>query len=190
MRCIGKSGQARAAAASAGADGGWNSDTGREFRHGQKCAQPSISTARDYAISRGFGDCATSRTRTQFRKRIILSVPPTHPTSPFHSLAVRCCMASERSCSLGPPPTPPPPPSQCWAGPETPRRMTWRDDAHQSYLSLPLLHYTSGVGRDRPPPHHHPLQCWAGPAARRGSTGVLSHACTWEKLAPGEITSK
>ena len=149
LHVIGKSGQARAAAASAGA--------GRrlELRHGDRVpTRAKERAAQDFElretmrcvrrVSRGFGDCATSRTRTQFRKRIILSVPPTHPTSPFHSLAVRCCMASERSCSLGPPPAPPPPPSQCWAGPETPCRMA----------------------------------------------GVLSHACTREKQAPGERTSK
>ena len=106
LHVIGKSGQARAAAASAGA--------GRrlELRHGDRVpTRAKERAAQDFElqetmrcvrrVSRGFGDCATSRTRTQFRKRIILSVPPTHPTSPFHSLAVRCCMASERSCSLG-----------------------------------------------------------------------------------------
>ena len=33
-----------------------------------------------------------------------LSRPPT--PLPLHSLVVRCCMASEYSCSVGPPPAP------------------------------------------------------------------------------------
>ena len=47
-RCIAHTAGARAAAASAGADGGWNSDTGREFRHGKRRAQPMNSNCKRY----------------------------------------------------------------------------------------------------------------------------------------------
>ena len=114
LHVIGKSGQARAAAASAGA--------GRrlELRHGDRVpTRAKERAAQDFElqetmrcvrrVSRGFGDCATSRTRTQFRKRHICPAHPPHLPLPL--IVVRCCMASEWSCPLGPPPTPPPPPS-------------------------------------------------------------------------------
>ena len=75
-----------------GAGGGWGcSDTGRErvpTRAEARAAkyfelQEAIRCGK--RVSRGFGDRATSRTCTQFRMRMITSVPPTHPTSPFHS---------------------------------------------------------------------------------------------------------
>ena len=110
LRWIAPTAGARAAAASAGAR--W-----LELRHGKRVpTRAEACAAKDSelqvtmrCVSRGFGDCATSRTRTQFRKRHICPAHPPHLPLPL--IVVRCCMASEWSCPLGPPPTPPPPPS-------------------------------------------------------------------------------
>ena len=98
LRCIAHTAGARAAAASAGAGtttvGTPTGHGAGMFRNRKKCAQPSISNQLQETIrcgkrvSRGFGDCATRRTCTQYRMRITTSVPPTHPTSPFHSSCI------------------------------------------------------------------------------------------------------
>ena len=136
LHVIGKSGQARAAAASAGADGGWNSDTGREFRHGQRHAQPRIPNCkRRCDACEEFPEASAIVPRHGLVRNFesVISVPPTHPTYPFHSSS--CVVAWHRNgaahwgrhpphhhhppyppnavalhewCRLGPPPTPPP----------------------------------------------------------------------------------
>ena len=92
---------------------------GREFRHGKRHAQPWISNWKRRRDARGdFPGASVIVPRHGLLRNSNANSPICHahpPHPPFHSLIVRCCMASEWSCSLGPPPTPPPTPSQCLA---------------------------------------------------------------------------
>ena len=124
LRCIAHTAGARAAAASAGADGGWNSDTGREFRHGQRHAQPRIPNCkRRCDACEEFPEASAIVPRHGLVRNFesVISVPPTHPTYPFHSSS--CVVAWHRNgAAQWDRPPPRHHPSQCWAGP-----TAWRE---------------------------------------------------------------
>ena len=129
MCCIAHTAGARAAAASAGADGGWNSDTGREFRHGQRHAQPRIPNCKRRCDACEEFPEASAIVPRHGLVRISKANYPICPAHPPHlplPLTGRLLhgIRTELPSGTATHPTTTKAPSQCRAGPETPRRCS------------------------------------------------------------------